>query len=100
MQKRVEIEDFVVVDQTAPVTAGTHGGRAKCLQRLIRLDLPVPLTVALPFATVRALVAPAKPIDTSAVFWRISVRCTIGVRSSRRRRTPIGGGRGQSSTSA
>ena len=29
-----------------------HGGRAKCLQRLVRLDMPVPTTVALSFAAV------------------------------------------------
>ncbi|MGR3433617.1 MAG: putative PEP-binding protein [Shimia sp.] len=35
--------------------ADWHGGRAKCLQRLIRLDLPVPTTVALCFDTVAAI---------------------------------------------
>ena len=57
MQKHFEIEDFVVVDETAAVAGNTHGGRAKCLQRLIRLNLPVPQTVALPFTTVRKLAA-------------------------------------------
>jgi pyruvate,orthophosphate dikinase len=32
-----------------------HGGRAKCLQRLVRLDLPVPTTVALSFAAVHGI---------------------------------------------
>ncbi|MEH6521073.1 putative PEP-binding protein [Sulfitobacter sp.] len=40
------------VTQTAPIANNTHGGRAKCLQRLVRLDLPVPSTVALSFSTV------------------------------------------------
>ncbi|KEJ90032.1 Pyruvate phosphate dikinase [Sulfitobacter donghicola DSW-25 = KCTC 12864 = JCM 14565] len=40
------------VTQTAPIATETHGGRAKCLQRLVRLDLPVPATVALSFTTV------------------------------------------------
>jgi pyruvate,orthophosphate dikinase len=40
------------VTQTAPIANDTHGGRAKCLQRLVRLDLPVPSTVALSFSTV------------------------------------------------
>lgn len=35
----------------------THGGRAKCLQRLVRLDLPVPPTVAISFDGVRAMAA-------------------------------------------
>ena len=55
MQKPIDLEQFVVVDETAPLSAHTHGGRAKCLQRLIRLNMPVPLTVALPFTTVRAI---------------------------------------------
>ncbi len=39
----------------APIAADTHGGRAKCLQRLIRLELPVPRTVALSFDAVRRI---------------------------------------------
>ena len=39
--------DTTLVTQTAPIATATHGGRAKCLQRLVRLDLPVPRTVAL-----------------------------------------------------
>jgi pyruvate,orthophosphate dikinase len=35
------------------MSAAVHGGRAKCLQRLIRLDMPVPMTVALSFDAVR-----------------------------------------------
>ncbi|MBS1302995.1 putative PEP-binding protein [Loktanella sp. SALINAS62] len=34
------------------MSADVHGGRAKCLQRLIRLDMPVPTTVALSFDAV------------------------------------------------
>ena len=34
------------------MSAAVHGGRAKCLQRLIRLDMPVPVTVALSFDAV------------------------------------------------
>lgn len=43
--------------KTAPMAADVHGGRAKCLQRLIRLDMPVPTTVALSFDAVRAIAA-------------------------------------------
>ncbi|WP_245216207.1 putative PEP-binding protein [Sagittula salina] len=35
--------------------APTHGGRAKCLQRLVRLELPVPRTVALSFDAVHRI---------------------------------------------
>jgi len=44
-----------LITQTAPVKNNTHGGRAKCLQRLVRLDLPVPRTVALSFSTVHSI---------------------------------------------
>jgi pyruvate,orthophosphate dikinase len=44
-----------LVTSTAPISNETHGGRAKCLQRLVRLDLPVPRTVALSFATVHKI---------------------------------------------
>ncbi|MBT8454960.1 MAG: pyruvate, phosphate dikinase [Rhodobacteraceae bacterium] len=38
-----------------------HGGRAKCLQRLIRLEMPVPHTVALSFPAVRAIATGQMP---------------------------------------
>ncbi len=47
--------DTTLVTQTAPITNETHGGRAKCLQRLVRLDLPVPRTVALSFTAVHKI---------------------------------------------
>jgi pyruvate,orthophosphate dikinase len=47
--------DTTLVTQTAPIANATHGGRAKCLQRLVRLDLPVPRTVALSFNAVHKI---------------------------------------------
>ena len=47
MQQEQPAAEFVEITPTAPVTAATHGWRAKCLQRLVRLELPVPQTVAL-----------------------------------------------------
>lgn len=55
MQKDVEIAEFVLITPDADVSVDTHGGRAKCMQRLIRLGLPVPTTVALSFAAVRGV---------------------------------------------
>lgn len=55
MQQSPLTDPFVEITPTAPVETGLHGERAKCLQRLIRLDLPVPRTVALPFETVRKI---------------------------------------------
>ena len=55
MQKFSPIPEFTQVTPTAEIRTSAHGWRAKCLQRLIRLDLPVPKTVALPAQTVRAV---------------------------------------------
>ncbi|MGB1234484.1 MAG: putative PEP-binding protein [Planktomarina sp.] len=48
------------------MTAAAYGGRAKCLQRLIRLDMPVPTTVALSFGAVFD-VAQGEQLDMAAV---------------------------------
>ncbi len=57
MQKHARTEPFTLITPAAVVEAATHGGRAKCLQRLIRLDMPVPATVTLPFDTVHRIAA-------------------------------------------
>ncbi|MDQ7071888.1 MAG: putative PEP-binding protein [Rhodobacterales bacterium] len=48
---------MTLITPSAPMSAASHGGRAKCLQRLVRLDLPVPQTVALSFEAVKGIVA-------------------------------------------
>ncbi|MDX5403126.1 MAG: pyruvate, phosphate dikinase [Rhodobacterales bacterium] len=53
--------DLTLITPTAPISTATHGGRAKCLQRLARLDLPVPLTVALSFGAVQRIAAGEMP---------------------------------------
>lgn len=45
----VDMPDLTLITPTAEIHANMHGGRAKCLQRLVRLDMPVPKTVALSF---------------------------------------------------
>ena len=55
-----------LITPTAPIATPTHGGRAKCLQRLVRLDLPVPSTVALSFEMVKSIAAGHKP-DLDAI---------------------------------
>ncbi|KMW56762.1 Pyruvate,phosphate dikinase [Candidatus Rhodobacter oscarellae] len=57
MQKVVTLKPYALITPTASITAATHGGRAKCLQRLIRLGLPVPTTVSLSFDTVHQIAA-------------------------------------------
>ena len=61
MQKHMDFSAFTEITPTAAVDAARHGWRAKCLQRLIRLNLPVPPTVALPVETVRAIAAGQMP---------------------------------------
>lgn len=63
----------------APIATETHGGRAKCLQRLVRLELPVPPTVALSFDTVQQIAAGKMPdvhamLDTFGEAPLLSVR--------------------------
>ncbi|MFB9150353.1 putative PEP-binding protein [Roseovarius ramblicola] len=53
--------DITLITPTAPMHTGTHGGRAKCLQRLVRLDLPVPRTIALSFDAVHRIAAGEMP---------------------------------------
>ncbi len=50
-------ENITLITPGAPMAAHTHGGRAKCLQRLARLELPVPTTIALSFDAVHQLAA-------------------------------------------
>ncbi|MEF3046168.1 putative PEP-binding protein [Pseudotabrizicola sp. L79] len=81
MQKLMPIEDFTEVTQTAKIDRQAHGWRAKCLQRLIRLDLPVPKTVAIPAATVRAIAA-GHPIDCKAILSYFGDDALVSVRPS------------------
>jgi pyruvate,orthophosphate dikinase len=53
--------DITLITPTAPVHIRSHGGRAKCLQRLVRLDLPVPRTLALSFDAVHRIAAGEMP---------------------------------------
>ena len=53
--------NITLITPTAPVATASHGGRAKCLQRLVRLDLPVPVTVALSFDEVHRIAAGVMP---------------------------------------
>lgn len=81
MQKHDLLTDFTVVTPGASISREAHGWRAKCLQRLIRIDLPVPLTVALPAATVRAIAA-GQMADTRAILQHFGPEPLISVRPS------------------
>ncbi|MFN3955520.1 MAG: pyruvate, phosphate dikinase [Pararhodobacter sp.] len=58
----MSLVDYTEITASAPISLRTHGWRAKCLQRLVRLDLPVPRTVALSFEAVRAIAAGPAPV--------------------------------------
>lgn len=81
MRSMSEITGFTEVTPTAAISADRHGGRAKCLQRLIRLDMPVPLTMALDFAAVRAIAAGDLP-DLDAMLTRFGPDPLVSVRPS------------------
>lgn len=73
--------DTTLVTATAPITNAAHGGRAKCLQRLVRLDLPVPRTVALSFDTVHRIAEGQLP-DIAAIVAEMPQGALMCVRPS------------------
>nr|WP_240722504.1 putative PEP-binding protein [Poseidonocella sp. HB161398] len=72
---------FTEITKTATITVDQHGGRAKCLQRLVRLDMPVPTTVALSFDTVRQI-AQGKMTDVDAILDFFGETPLVSVRPS------------------
>lgn len=81
MQKFESPPEFTAVTPSARISPETHGWRAKCLQRLVRLDLPVPTTVALPAASVRAIAA-GQPVDCAAILAHFGPAPLVSVRPS------------------
>ena len=70
-----------LITAKAQIHAETHGGRAKCLQRLVRLELPVPTTVALSFDAVREIAEGHMP-DIPAILEQFPVGALLCVRPS------------------
>ena len=70
-----------LVTPDAPITTETHGGRAKCLQRLARLNLPVPTTVALSFDAVHRIASGHLP-DIDAILRQFPQDALLCVRPS------------------
>ncbi len=70
-----------LITATAPVAAKTHGGRAKCLQRLVRLELPVPRTVGLSFTAVHNIAEGQMP-DIAAILEQFDETDLLCVRPS------------------
>lgn len=74
-------QEITVITPTAKLATDTHGGRAKCLQRLVRLDLPVPKTVALSFDEVHGIAAGDMP-DMAAMLAPFGEDALLCVRPS------------------
>ncbi len=70
-----------LITAIAPVAVNSHGGRAKCLQRLVRLDLPVPRTVALSFKAVHRIAEDELP-DIRAILDEFPAETLLCVRPS------------------
>jgi pyruvate,orthophosphate dikinase len=81
VQKHQDFADHTEVTPVSGIDAARHGWRAKCLQRLIRMDLPVPRVVALPVDTVRAIAAGTIP-DTEGLAAGFGPAPLLAVRSS------------------
>ncbi len=73
--------NFERITQTAAISRRLHGHRAKCLQRLIRLDLPVPDTMALSVPLVRKIAGGERP-DLSGLIAEFGSWPVLSVRSS------------------
>ncbi|WBU52338.1 putative PEP-binding protein [Paracoccus sp. SCSIO 75233] len=61
MTRVFDPSDIVEIAACAAVGADVHGWRAKCLQRLVRMDLPVPRSFAIAAKAVRAMAQGARP---------------------------------------
>ncbi|MEL7116265.1 MAG: pyruvate, phosphate dikinase [Pseudomonadota bacterium] len=81
MQKVVTLKPHALITPTASISTSSHGGRAKCLQRLIRLKMPVPTTVALSFETVSQIAAGHIP-DMGAILTAFDPDPMLSVRPS------------------
>jgi pyruvate,orthophosphate dikinase len=73
--------NFERITPTASISRRLHGHRAKCLQRLVRLDLPVPDTVALSIPLVREIAAGQRP-DLGALMAEFGSWPVLSVRPS------------------
>jgi pyruvate,orthophosphate dikinase len=81
VQKHVDPSGLTRITPTARISGKEHGGRAKCLQRLIRLDLPVPATVALSFGAVHAIAQGQLP-DAARILEAFDPSPLVSVRPS------------------
>ena len=81
MQQMPDFKDFTLITPEARITVDAHGGRAKCLQRLVRLGVPVPRTVALSFDEVHRIAEGHRP-DTARLLAAFGRAPLVSVRPS------------------
>ncbi|PWE33672.1 pyruvate, phosphate dikinase [Maritimibacter sp. 55A14] len=73
--------EFQKLHAEAYLPVPAYGNRARCLVRLLRLEMPVPAAVALSFATVRGIAAGHMP-DVAAILSEFGADPVVSVRSS------------------
>ena len=88
----IKTPNFELISSEANISGNLHGARAKCLQRLIRLGLPIPKSVALSIPFVNAI-ASGEHIDLNGIVSNFDINPIISVRSS-----PLSGDWGGPST--
>ncbi len=81
MQQFTDFQQVTLISPDAAIAADIHGGRAKCLQRLTRLDMPVPVTMALSFDAVQGIAAGRGP-DMAVVMAPFEAAPLLSVRPS------------------
>lgn len=81
MQNEFKCEPVTLITPTALMSPVVHGGRAKCLQRLVRLDMPVPTTIALSFDAVHEIAIGNMP-DMDAILAPFGENPLLSVRPS------------------
>ncbi len=81
MQQLPPRPQATLITATAEMSAQWHGGRAKCLQRLVRLDLPLPTMVALSFSAVHGIAQGRMP-DMDAIMQHFGPAPLLSVRPS------------------
>ena len=69
------------ITPSAPISRELHGWRAKCLQRLVRMQLPVPRSFAIPADTVR-MIAQGRRIQPDALLDIFAGSGLVSVRPS------------------
>jgi len=79
--QQINFQDVTLITPTAPMSAEVYGGRAKCLQRLVRLGMPVPTTLALSFDAVLQIAKEQMP-DMAAILEPFGPAPLLSVRPS------------------